>query len=108
MAGAGGNHELVALAQQDQDTAGVNQSSSVLRDQLEDPLQVGVAADRMGDVSGCLERLHRPLEPPPPKFAALIQPSVVNRSRRPLGKHDDCLLVLVGELSASLLLREVE
>ena len=51
VAGAGLDHQIVAVAQRDHDAAGVHQRASALGDQLEHPIQVSHAADGVGDVA---------------------------------------------------------
>ncbi len=108
MAGAGGDDELVVFAQHDQHAAGVNERTTTLDDQLEHSLEVGFAADRVGDVARRAQRLNGPLGLVAAPLARLVQASVLDRGRRPLGQHHGRVLVLRGELAAALLLGQVQ
>ena len=58
LAGDRGGGEVVALAQQDQQRARFDQGSAPLDDDLEDAVEVGLAADRAGDLGGRFEPVH--------------------------------------------------
>ena len=56
LARAGGDHELLAAMQLDQQRARGDQRAAALGDELEDDLEVGLAAERARDLGGRLER----------------------------------------------------
>jgi hypothetical protein len=58
---------------------------------------------RAGDRRGRLEAAHGPLELGPARVDDAVQARVLDRDRRPVGKHDDRVLVLLVELAAGLL-----
>ena len=60
LAGGGLDHELLAVAQRDEHRARVDEGAAALDQQLEDALEVGLAADRPRDRGGGLERRRRP------------------------------------------------
>ena len=87
------DHQLAALVEQHERASGVDERAAALDDQLQHPLEVGLDADRAGDRGGRLEPAHSPLELLAPPFDPVVEAGVVDRDRRPLGQHDDRLLV---------------
>ena len=104
----GGGHDKVgALAEQDHDSARVDQGPATLDDQFEHTPEARVAADRDRDVSGRLERANGSLLLDPTMLADLIQAGVLDRGRRPVGQNHGRLLVGLGEV-AVLFLGEIQ
>ena len=71
--------------------SGLDDRPTALHDQLEHPVEVGLAAHRTRDRRGHLEASDRALELLAPTLCALVQPRVVDGDRRPFGQHDGAL-----------------
>ena len=108
VARAGGDHELVAVAQHDEHVVGLDQRAPALDHELEDALEVGLAADRAGDGGGGLQPAHGALELLAAGGHVAVEARVLDRDRGPVGEHDDGLLVLGRERLAAGLLGEVQ
>ena len=108
MARTGDDHQLVALSQHDEDVVGLDQRSPALDHELEDPLEIGLAANRAGDRGRGLQTAHRALELLAAGGHVAIEPGILDGYRRPVGEDDDGLLVLGRERLAARLLGEVE
>ena len=107
LAGGGLDHEVGALAQLDHHRARRDERAPALGDELEDALQVGLAADGARDRGRRLEGGHGALELVAAAAHVAVQARVLDRDRRPAGEDDERLLVGLVELAA-LLLGEVE
>ena len=103
LARGGLHHELLAVAQRDEHRARVDEGAAALDQQLEDALEVGLAADRPRDRRRRLERRDGPLELVAARGDAAVQARVLDRDRRPVGEHDERLLVGLVEVAVRLL-----
>ena len=108
LARAGGDDEFLAAAQLDQQHPRADQRATALGDQLEDHVEVGLAADGQRDLGGGVERGDGALELLAALAGACVAPRVVDRHSRELGEHGERLLVFGGELRAVGLLGEVK
>ena len=108
MPGGGGNDELRAFAQHDQHGLRLDQGSAALDHELEDPVELGDPADRVGDVARRLEAAHGTLELLAALLAALIQARVLDRHGGEIGEDHGRLLVGLGEPLAVALLRQIQ
>ena len=77
----------------------VDERSGALGDQLEDAVEIGLAAERVADVDRRFETADRALELTAPLTLLRVGARVVDRDRCPVGKYADGLLVLLGELT---------
>ena len=91
----------VADGKHHRDDAGVEQLPQPPRDEVEEPLDVGLGRERVADLVQRLE-LPRPLR------RSLVEPSVLDRDRRLRGEQRDDFLVVLGEVLAARLLGQVE
>ena len=107
LAGDRRDHELVAVHEHDLGRAGVDQSARALDDQLQDAVEIRLAAQRAADLRRRLETADGALELVAALTDGPIQAGVADRDRGPVGEHHGGLLVVVGELAA-VLLRQVE
>ena len=103
LAGNRRDHELVAVHEHDLGRAGVDQSARALDDQLQDPVEIRLAAQRAADLGGRLETADGALELVAALTDGPIQAGVADRDRGPVGEHHGGLFVVVGELAAVLL-----
>ena len=103
LAGDRGGDELVALAQQDQQRARLDQGPAALDDDLEDAVEVGLAADRAGDLGRRFEPVHGALHLVAAALHAAVEAGVLDRDRRPLGEDHRRLLVGLVEVALFLL-----
>ena len=86
LAGSGREVELVAVDQQQQDRAGIEQRAPALDDQLEHAVEVRLAADCAGDGGGRLEPPDGALGLRPAVCRVLVQAGVLHRQRGPVGR----------------------
>ena len=93
--------------QRDHHDPRLDERAAALGDELEHPAQVRLGAERAGDRHRRLERGDGALELVAAVELAAVEVGVVDRDRRPVGEHEQGLLVLVRE-RAGVLLREVE
>ncbi|MEZ4588382.1 MAG: hypothetical protein R2909_18545 [Gemmatimonadales bacterium] len=107
--------ELFVLGEHDQQTPRLDQRAAAVDDQLEDAGDLGLAADRAGDVGHNRERLGGALGLVALAFGLVaaaahtfVEARVLNRDRRPVGEHRDRRLVALVELRAAGLLGQVE
>ena len=103
MAGTRVQDELLALAQHDHEAPGAHERTPALDDQLQHVLQRNLSADRNRHITGRLQPPEGLLRLLAPALAGLIQPGVLNRDRRPIGKNHSSLLVGLCELATRLL-----
>ena len=103
LARGGGHNELLVLREQNEEVASVRERASALDDELEDPVQVGLSADRTRDRDSCLEPAHRTLELSAASVDVLVQVGVLDRDRHPAREDEQRLLVGLVELAALLL-----
>jgi hypothetical protein len=86
--------QLVVLGEQQHDVAGIQQGPGALDDEFEDPVDVGLAAERPGDRRRRLQRADGLLELDAPALLGRVGPSVVDRDAGPPGQQLDRLLVV--------------
>ena len=101
LAGRRDDPQLVTLAQRDEHRPRLHEGASALDDQLQDPVEVQLAADGARDLARRLQRAHRALELVAPLAHVLVEPGVLDRDRGPVGQHDERRLVGLGELLAT-------
>ena len=103
-----GRHlELVAALEQQGETARLDQGPGALDDQLQHPIEVGLASDRHSDGRRRLEALYGALELIATLLRVGVEAGVVDGDRRPVGEDGQGLLVVLVEFAA-LLLGQVE
>ena len=98
-----GEHEVIALAQQDHDAARLDERSPALDDQLEDAIELDVGTDGQRDRLGRLQAADGALELAATLFGGVVQAGVVRGDPGPAREHDDRLLVGLVEFAAALL-----
>ncbi len=104
LAGEGGGRRARSpSSQQDQQRAGFDQGATALDDDLEDAVEVGLAADRLGDLGRRFEPVQGPLHLVAASLDVAVEAGVLDRDRRPLGEDHRRLLVGVVEVAAALL-----
>ena len=103
LARSGGHDELGVLCKQNEEVAGVHEGAPALDHELEDAVQVGLAADRTRDRDGCLEPAHGTLELSATGVDVLVQVGVLDGDRDPAREDEQRLLVGLVELAALLL-----
>ena len=106
--GAGGELELSALQQLDDQRPGRHQRATTLGDHLKDRLQLRFTAERPGDLDRRIQRLDRPFKLKPPRRRAAESLSVIDRHPGELRQQRHRLLVIRAELRAILLLGEIQ
>ncbi len=94
--------------QLDHQQACIDERSPALGDELEDHLQIGLRPHGPRDLSGGVERSHRPFELVAVLACAGVAARVVDCESSQLGEHREGLLVGLGELLPALLLGEVK
>ena len=87
LAGPRGDHEVVALAQLDQQRARRDERAPARGDQLEDGRQVGFAADGAGDLEARVEGVDGVLQLSAPRLGTGVAPRVVDGDARELGEQ---------------------
>src|SRR5829696_7781687 len=104
----GRGHELVALAQPEDDRLRVDERPRPLDHEVQDAVDVGLGADRAGDRRRHVQAAHRPLELVAPPRRRRVEAGVLHGDGRPRGEHDHRLLVVLAEVLAVLLLGQVQ
>ena len=102
-----GDDKLCVLCQQNEELAGVHERAAALHHELEDTVQVGLAANRTRDGDGCLQAADGALELSAAGVDVLVEVGVLDGDRHPAREDQECLLVGLVELAA-LLLGEVD
>ena len=108
LARSGGHDHLPRLLVLDHDRPGGHQRSSALGHQPQDQVQVGLAAERLRDLHGRVERVDGPLELGVLSVQEGVPARVVDRHTGELGQQPDRPLVLLGELLAARLFGQVQ
>ena len=107
-AGARGDDEVVALAQEDHEAAGFDERAAALGDELEHVVELHLRPDRDGDRMRGLQAPRRALQLVAARRHGLVEARVLDRDRRP-GREDQRRLLVDGvKLLAAALLGEVE
>ncbi len=91
------------LAEQDQQRARFDQGAAALDHDLEDAVEVGLAADRAGDLGRRFKSVHGALHLVAAALHAAVEAGVLDRDRRPLGEDHRRLFVGLVEVAAALL-----
>ena len=108
LAGRRRDLELVLALQLDDERARGDERPPALRHELEDRVEVGLAAERAPDLDHRVERRDGALELVAPRLGARVAARVVDRDPGELGEEPHGLLVLVGELRAARLVGQVQ
>jgi hypothetical protein len=103
LTGDRGGEELIAGGEQNQQRASLDQGAAALDHDLEDTIEVGLAANRAGDLGRCFESVDGALHLVAAALHAGVEASVLDRDRRPLGEDHRRLLVGLVEVAAALL-----
>ena len=93
VAGAGGEHQVVLVLEHDDQRASADERPRALDDQLEDAVEVGLAAERLRDRHRRVEPAHGALEVVAALLDRRVEARVVDRDRGPVGEDDRGLLV---------------
>ena len=89
--------ELVALGERQHHAAGARQGAAALDDELVDPAELGLTAQRASDLDRRLEPADGTLELVAARPHVAVMTRVAHGDGRPAGEHDGGLLVLLVE-----------
>ena len=93
----------ILIGQQQGQHVSVDQQTAALGDRRQDWFQLGLPADRAGDLGGGLQGPIGPLQAVALDLEVAVELGVVDRGRHPLGQDHHALLVGLGEFARVLL-----